>query len=162
MLKKEKRYDRARHCLMVMAVFSAVNVVLTLIGSEKYFLFSGFAVYIQAVFCRTAYEATGNVGHLAIGAVSAALVIALYVLCWIMSRGKRGWLLAGLTLVVLDAVALLYCCMAFAAWNDFLLDLVFHALILLEMVVGAASVSEEPLFEKKREPIDTWNRRRKF
>ena len=162
MLRKENRYERGRHCLLVVALFSAVNAALTLAGAEQYFLFSGFAVYVQSIFCRSAYEETGAVGHLIIGIASAVLVIGLLCLCWAMARTKKGWILAGLALMVLDTLVLLYCCVVFDAWSDCLLDFIFHGLILLEMTVGAASVADGPLFERRKENIDTWNRRRKY
>lgn len=162
MLRKEKRYDRGRHCLLVVAAFSALNAVLTLIGSGQYFLFSGFTVYIQCLFCRSAYEETGAVGHLLIGIAAAVLIIGLTLLCWALARDKRGWILGGLGLMVLDTLALLYCCALFNAWKDFLLDFIFHGLILLEMTIGAASVAEGPLFERRTDRIDTWNRRKKY
>ena len=162
MLKKEKRYDRGRHCLLVAAVFTAVNTALTLMGRGSHFLFSVFAPYIQSMTCRNIYEETGDSIHLIVGAASALLVIALVALCWIMAEKKKGWLLVGLVLMVLDTLDLLYFCVVFDGWDFFLLDFVFHGLILIEMTVSAFAAADGPVFERKHEPIDTWNRPRKY
>lgn len=162
MLKKEKRYDRGRHCLLVAAVFTAANAALALAGRGNHILFSVFAPYIQSVTCRSIYEETGEALHLIIGAASALLVIALVALCWTMAEKKKGWLLAGLVLMAVDTLDLLYFCTVFDGWDFFLLDFVFHGIILLEMTIGAFAAADGPVFESKHEPIDTWNRRRKY
>ena len=162
MLKKEKRYDRGRHCLLVAAVMTVVNAALTLMGRETHLLFSVFAPYIQSLFCRSAFEATGAVSHLVIGTASALLVVALIVLCWLMAEKKKGWLLAGLVLMAVDTLDMLYFCVVFDGWDFFLLDFVFHGLILIEMTVSAFAAADGPVFERKHEPIDTWNRPRKY
>ena len=89
-------YKAARGNLLAMLVLTAVNTLLALTGSDRYYLFTDFAAYIWAVFARGFYDFTGEAKWLVLGAAGAVLVMAVYFLCWLLSKKRRGWLTAAL------------------------------------------------------------------
>ena len=89
-------YKTARGNLLAMLVLTAVNTLLALTGSDRYYLFTDFAAYIWAVFARGFYDFTGEAKWLVLGAAGAVLVMAVYFLCWLLSKKRRGWLTAAL------------------------------------------------------------------
>ena len=99
-------YKAARGNLLAMLVLTAVNTLLALTGSDRYYLFTDFAAYIWAVFARGFYDFTGEAKWLVLGAAGAVLVMAVYFLCWLLSKKRRGWLTAALVLFSVDTAAL--------------------------------------------------------
>ena len=89
-------YKAARGNLLAMLVLTAVNTLLALTGSDRYYLFTDFAAYIWAAFARGFYDFTGEAKWLVLGAAGAVLVMAVYFLCWLLSKKRRGWLTAAL------------------------------------------------------------------
>ena len=65
-------YKTARGNLLAMLVLTAVNTLLALTGSDRYYLFTDFAAYIWAVFARGFYDFTGEAKWLVLGAAGAA------------------------------------------------------------------------------------------
>ena len=66
-------YKAARGNLLAMLVLTAVNTLLALTGSDRYYLFTDFAAYIWAVFARGFYDFTGEAKWLVLGAAGAVL-----------------------------------------------------------------------------------------
>ena len=82
-------YKTARGNLLAMLVLTAVNTLLALTGSDRYYLFTDFAAYIWAVFARGFYDFTGEAKWLVLGAAGAVLVMAVYFLCWLLSKKRQ-------------------------------------------------------------------------
>ena len=139
-------YKAARGNLLAMLVLTAVNTLLALTGSDRYYLFTDFAAYIWAVFARGFYDFTGEAKWLVLGAAGAVLVMAVYFLCWLLSKKRRGWLTAALVLFSVDTAALVAGLVtAFEASS--ILDVVFHGLLLWYLAMGGRrgrEAMEEP------------------
>lgn len=139
-------YKAARGNLLAMLVLTAVNTLLALTGSDRYYLFTDFAAYIWAVFARGFYDFTGEAKWLVLGAAGAVLVMAVYFLCWLLSKKRRGWLTAALVLFSVDTAALVAGLVtAFEASS--ILDVVFHGLLLWYLAMGVRrgrEAMEEP------------------
>ena len=128
-------YKAARGNLLAMLVLTAVNTLLALTGSDRYYLFTDFAAYIWAAFARGFYDFTGEAKWLVLGAAGAVLVMAVYFLCWLLSKKRRGWLTAALVLFSVDTAALVAGLVtAFEASS--ILDVVFHGLLLWYLAMG--------------------------
>lgn len=139
-------YKTARGNLLAMLILTAVNTLLALTGSDRYYLFTDFAAYIWAVFARGFYDFTGEAKWLVLGAAGAVLVMAVYFLCWLLSKKRRGWLTAALVLFSVDTAALVAGLVtAFEASS--ILDVVFHGLLLWYLAMGVRrgrEAMEEP------------------
>ena len=97
-MKEVKRYKAARMNLIVMLAFTLCNVGLGLYGSDRYYLFSNTLSYVFAIYGRAYYEALGDKIDLLVGGGLAVLVLVPYLLCWIFSKKRRGWMIAALVL----------------------------------------------------------------
>ena len=148
-------YKTARGNLLAMLVLTAVNTLLALTGSDRYYLFTDFAAYIWAVFARGFYDFTGEAKWLVLGAAGAVLVMAVYFLCWLLSKKRRGWLTAALVLFIVDTVALVV--IAFALYDSpmgQLVDFLLHIWAIVELVLavrGSRKLKELPPTEEPRD-----------
>ena len=102
----QQLYQAARGNLLLMLIFSAVNVAFAAFGVDIYFLFSDYLAYMLALTGRVFLEYTDEGLYLAVGLASAVLVLVPYLLCWIFSKKRRGWMIAALVLFAVDTGAL--------------------------------------------------------
>lgn len=145
----QRRYDAARHNLLLVIIFSVINCLL--VSTDTYFLFSGF---IPLLLVNSAYmlladpytffgidptvneflpEALESFNTAAIVLIAVTVVvILLYFLCWIFSKKRVGWLVAALVLFSIDCVAMVY----FGLDVTMVLDILFHALVMYYLISG--------------------------
>ena len=143
----ESKYNSARMNLLLVLAFTAVNIILLLTGSYTYFLFSAsipyFLVDMGMLLCGK-YPPEVYVGELAgmeflpvavlvILTIIAVLILAAYVLCWVFSKKKVGWLMAALVLFVIDTVGMF---VIYGISFDSIIDILFHAWVIWYLVSG--------------------------
>lgn len=145
----EMKYNSARANLLLLLAFTVINIILVLFGANTYFLFSASIpysiVYLGAFFCgklpAEQYEGTELTeadffpsSVLVVMAVIAAVILALYFLCWLFSKQhKVGWLIFALVLFVLDTVMMfLFSGISF----DSIFDILIHAWVLYYLIAG--------------------------
>lgn len=142
-----RHYHMARHSMLLVIAFTAINIVMLLSGSFTYFLFSATIPYFivdmgmllagkyPAEMYPEGWElpALGG-GFLAVMVVLAFLVIALYFLCWLLSKKQRvAFLIGALVLFTVDTIALF---VLYGIDATMLVDYIFHALFLFELGRG--------------------------
>lgn len=137
-MRGKDRYQAARTNLLLMMVFSLVNVAMGLLDSDTYFLFSNTLAYLAAVFGRSFYETVSDPMFLVLGAAAAVLVLIPYLLCWIFSKKKTGWMIAALVLFSLDTVFLVLFYLPYFEL-PLLLDVGFHIWVLVCLILGLRS-----------------------
>ena len=120
-----KQIAGGRYSLLLILIFTVVNLVLLLVDSDRYFLFSASVPYYFTAFGIGMDSAlSGGIGTFTITAlVISLLILAVYLLCWILSKKRTGWLTAALVLFCVDTVGLLFLSYIFKTSNllDFLL-----------------------------------------
>lgn len=130
-------YSGGRSTLLAVILFTLVNLVMMLLELGSYFLFSASIPYYLTLF-GVIFDAYGEGSTYTVTALAISAVILLaYLGCWFFSKGKSGWLTAATVFFALDTAALVY--IAFFVVGDVtacLLDLVFHALVLYQMIRG--------------------------
>ena len=125
------KYNSARSNLLLVVAFSLVNLVLTVVQADLYFLFSATFPWVAAVFGQAFAEELGAPVFLVVGIVLAVISIGLYFLCWLLSKKNYGWMIAATILFGLDCILLLFFLSA-----DMVVDLVFHALVMYYLISG--------------------------
>lgn len=85
---------------------------------------------------RVFLEYTDEVLYLAVGLASAVLVLVPYLLCWIFSKKRRGWMIAALVLFAVDTGALVVDTLGSDDVLYNLPDLLFHIWVLVYLVLG--------------------------
>jgi len=148
----EKKFQSARGNMIMMTALSAINIVLALTSAGS-FSFSAFMPLAAIGFGQGAAEETGDNVLLYAGIVIAVLIIAFYLVCWLVSKKTQGMMLAALIAFSLDtAVFLLFSGFFLLEGFDFgfLLDVVFHIWALACLISGVSAWAKL----KKLPPVD--------
>ena len=149
----QNKYNICRANLLLVMIFSIVNMVLPAVGSQSYFLFSAFVPFFLAYLGADAtgmfsdeyyatYYAPGefealDISFLIVMMAIALVIVALYFLCWIMSKKHGiGWIITALVLFGLDTI-LMFLIQGVAI--DAILDIVFHGWVIYYLIVGIVS-----------------------
>lgn len=144
--RMESWYGQARHNILLVLLFTAVNIVLLLVNSDTYFLFSAYIPYMivsMGMFMcgRFPAEYYGDLSEykffdtsvLTIAVVLAAVLCALYLLCWLLSKKGRGvWMIIALVLFCLDTVLMLLG----GIGSESISDLIFHGWVIISLSLG--------------------------
>lgn len=126
--------------LFVIGAFSVLNILMYMLESDSYFLFTAYFPYVCGImgadFLMGWYGAPIDKGMGTFLLSIAAFIIILYFVLWFFARKKVGWLVAGLVLFSLDTLYMVYE-MAISgdpAW--FVMDCIIHAVAIAELSVG--------------------------
>jgi hypothetical protein len=115
----ENRYKVARMNLLFAILFTLINVVSLFTNGGSYFLFSAYVPYLLVLlgadWCGMMpaewYEGVTDIEFLdpsvfVVLAVVAAVILALYALCFFMSKKyKSGWFIFALIMFSIDTAA---------------------------------------------------------
>lgn len=125
------KYNTARSNLLLVVAFTTINLVLTVLESDMYFLFSAAVpLFITALGAEIATLLSTEVPYI-ISIVAAVAMIGIYLICYFLSKNKRGWMIAALVLFALDCGFLLLNISV-----DVIVDLLFHAWVMYYLIVG--------------------------
>jgi len=138
-----RRYNTARSALVFVIAMTVVNFILYLAGSDRYYICSVFLAY-------TLFEPT------LLGIVLPLLILAPYVLAYIFSKKKSGWLIAALVLYILDTLFVLLMALLFFSVSEKLgvfnagVELLVHVVVVVLLILGLkgrkiATMSDEEL-----------------
>lgn len=130
-----------RHSLLLILGFTVVNLVMVLLDSGTYFLFSASVPYYLTLFSKGidngfvdgAWPENGPYTIAAL--IVSAVILVLFLVCWLLSKKRPGWLVPALVLFVVDTLALLWC--TFNLLNDSagnIMDFVFHFWAIWELI----------------------------
>lgn len=143
----QQQYRSARGNLLLMLIFTLVNIVLLVAGSDTMFLFSATVPYLAISF--------GIIGEqpifLGICVCIAVVALVLYGLCWLLSKNNRGWMIFALVLFIIDTLALLGFYMLAEDFSG-ILDIAIHAWVLYYLVVGI--IADKKLRDLPLEEVD--------
>lgn len=146
----ESKYGGSRHNLLLVVVFTLINIVLLVTNSNTYFLFSAYLPYLAAdlgmLMCGL-YPAevyggsTAGMEFLGKGFLAAmlgfgAVILILYLLSWIFSKKRVGWLIFALVFFSIDTAVLL---LLNGISSDIIVDIVFHGWVIFSLGNGIAS-----------------------
>jgi len=129
----ENKMKSARHSLLLVLIFTVVNLVLLMADGNTYFLFSASVPFYLTVFGIGMDAGAGGSVFTTTALVISAIILAAYLLCWIFSKKKVGWYVAALVLFIIDTVLLVLLALAFETLADSIMDLVFHGWVVLEL-----------------------------
>ena len=129
----EQKIKAGRHTLILLVILTAWNIYSLLEGQGEYLLFSAAVPYYLTLF---GFSMDGGVParFTMIALALAAVILTLYLLCWGLSQKRRGWLVAGLVLVIFDTLVMLALQLLPGAFQ--IVDLFFHAIAIGELVIA--------------------------
>ena len=154
----EQKYNSTRVNLLLIVILTAVNIVLYFTGSETMMLFSASGPYYAVIFGSAMPLPILSIPCYAV----AGICLLVYLLSWIFSKKRSGWLVVALVFFVLDTIAML----GLYIWaQDFsgILDIALHAYILYSLFVGVSTGKQlknlppeenVAVVEEVRQPVD--------
>jgi hypothetical protein len=149
----ENRLKGSKMSLLLLVIFTAVNIVLLISQSSTYFLFSATVPYVLVdlgLYWTGMYppeyyadiinpefmDSTVFVFMLSI----ALLIIVFYFLCWLLSKnGRKGWFIAAIVFFSIDTLALFY---FYGVNTDMIMDIIFHVWVIVELAMGIHATAE--------------------
>ena len=139
-LRQMSKFDKARHNLLLVVIFSTINLILYVAEVDYYLLFSATAPMLSyGVGWDLAYEFHDD-NFLVAGLVIAAVIILLYLACWALAKRRRGFIIAAFVLFMFDCLIYAYLLVDILSYGEFvaseLIDIVFHIWILIAMISG--------------------------
>lgn len=144
----EQKYRSSRMNLLLVVVFTAINLLLLVTNSNSYFLFSAFIPYfitsIGMLLCGRFPEefyADGledmpflDNSFFVILLVISAVLTLLYLLAWFMSSKKRvGWIIFALVFFGIDTLGMLF---INGISLESIIDILFHAWVIYYLILG--------------------------
>jgi cbb3-type cytochrome oxidase subunit 3 len=136
------KFDRSRNSLLLVVIFSAVNLVLAVFDSGIRLLYS--ATIPEELFWlgqEFSYE-TSNPVFVVLGIVLALAVILFYLACWHFSERKRVLIVVALVAFSLDTIVLFYNLFTYEPDVSFLIDVAFQGWIMFSLITGAMAWSK--------------------
>lgn len=144
----ENRFNSARRSLLMVVIFTVINLVLLVTNSNSYFVFSAFIPYFLTgmgmMLCgRFPVEYYGDEfltmeflppAVLTVTIAISVVIIALYLLAWFFCKNKKiGWLIFAFIAFAVDTIV-----MFLLSENlvSSILDILFHAWVLFDIGVA--------------------------
>ena len=147
----EGKYKSSRFNLLLVIIFTVINIVLLVTQSNRYFLFSATVPYFIAdlgmlyagmypeeFYFETGitplFDTTGFVFFLSV----AILILVFYLICFMQSKNKKvGWLIAALVFISIDTAM----CLLLYGFEG-ILDIVFHGWVIFDIASGIKAYSD--------------------
>ncbi len=130
----KEKYASGRANLLLMIVFTVINIVLLLVNADVMFIFSATVPYYAVVF-GYAFEIPTLV---AIGIVFAAIILAVYLACWFFSKKHYGWMIAAVVLFAIDTVFMALLFVLFSELSG-IIDALGHIWVMYYLIIGVVS-----------------------
>ena len=147
----ERKVSTGRATLLMILLFTLVNLVFLMADFGTYFLFSASVPYYLTVFCLL-MEGWNPAGPMVLAAlVVSAVILAVYLMCWILSKKGSGWMITATVLFILDTVALIpasFLLLEKPMGN--MMDLVFHIWAIVELIQAAVSARKLKTLEQQQ------------
>ncbi len=146
----ESKYNKSIGNLLLVAVFTLINIVLLLIKADTYFLFSAFIPYFAVdygmFFCgmypEEFYYDMGEIefldsSFLIFTVAAAGVMLLLYMLSWYFAKKKKLWALVGaLIFFTIDTLAM-FLISGFSL--DSILDIIFHIWVIAYLIIAIST-----------------------
>lgn len=144
----EEKYRNLRNNLLLVVVFTLINIILLITQSNKYFLFSAYIPYaivdIGMLVCgmypdefygeNFSKADTISPSMFAVFLAIALIMVILYLVSWIFSKkNKVGWMIFALAFFSVDTVLMLA---IYGIQLDILIDILFHLWVIISLVIG--------------------------
>lgn len=167
----EAKYANSRHNILLVVIFSVINMALLLTNADTYFLFSAYVPYlltdIGMLMCGmypeefyvgelSAMEFLGK-GFLGVMLAIAGVILLLYLLSWIFCKKNRvGWMIFALVFFAIDTALLL---LLNGIVLEMAVDYLIHAWVIISLAKGisayykAKKLPEDPVSEQIEEVV---------
>ena len=139
---KQQQVASARSSLMLVLILTLVNVGMILANSDMFFLLSAFVPYVLVIYGRS-MDAGVFGSNTAVSLVIAGVIVAVLLLCWLLSKKKPLFMTISAVLLVLDTVALVY--FAFVMMDNptsQIVNIGLHIFVVYSLIQGSIQSSK--------------------
>ena len=147
-------YKKIRSMFLTIAIFSIVNL-FAITFSDRYFIFSSYFTQLIAYVGAEFYIEFNQEIIVLIGFVGLGIVSVIpYVLCFILSKKRIGWQIAGLALFAIDSLLFLidFVSLLSEGYYGGITDLIVRIVIIAMLVCGTIGGFKERREQQKQEP----------
>ena len=147
--KFKLRINIARGSTLFFAIMTLTNFFIVLIGKTFYLPYSSFiSVYSLALAFYNGEDAADINFDLKIPAyVVTILVIVFLILCYLLSKKRKNWLLAATVFAVVDGAAVLFVTISQGYSALYLLDILMHGIMIFYGIRGVTAYAKIGNFE---------------
>ena len=133
----ERKINSARSSLLFIVILSIVNIFA--ISGGSYFLFSA---YLPQVFIALAVY--GDPSLLMPMIVLSVIYVFPYLLCFIFSKKRKGWMIAALVLFIIDSIFFVIDVLPLFMLGDvsFIMDAIIRVYALVSLITGVTAYSK--------------------
>ena len=127
-----QKYRTARMNLLAAIIFTVVNIILALTGSDVMFLFSMTVPYMMTL------AALANPGTIIVPILAILIVgiLAVYVVCWFFSGKRYEWIWGAIVLFALDTLYMIYFYFHVGIMGEAMIDIAFHIYVMVFLVMA--------------------------
>lgn len=150
---QENLVKTARYNLLVLIIFTVLNLVMILVQSDTYFLFSATIPYYLTCFGYMFDHYTVGTYALTGMVVSLPFVLA-YVACWLLCKRDSRWYTVALVLFAVDCLALLGLLIMTGNFGGALFDILIHGWIVVSLVKAISAAKKLQAMESTPELSD--------
>ena len=156
----QKQVSGGQYALLLIVIFTAINLVFLMLDVDRYFLFSASVPYYLVMIGKGVENgfvdgAWSENGPLTItGLVIALVILAVYLLCWLLSKKKGGWLTAAMVLFIVDSVILVV--LTFALYDNPMvnaMDFLLHIWAIVELVQAVKANKKLKIMPAEGAPV---------
>ncbi len=162
------RYNKSIANLLLVVIFSAINIVMLATNSGSYFLFSAiipyyivdYGMFWSGMYPAEEYAAIPEIelmdSSFFIFTIAIAVVMILaYLVCWLIARKKKvGALIFALVFFFIDTVGLFY---LYGFSSDLIMDIVFHGWVIVSLIIGIVSYFKAKNTETEASQLNEFN-----
>ena len=127
----ENKYKIARTNLLLMLIFTVLNILLLFTESDMMWLFSATIPYYAAIFGIISED----MAFLIVNLVIAGICLLAYLICWIFSKKHYGFMIAALVMFALDTLVLVGLGLLDGQFSG-VVDVACHAWVLYYLIIG--------------------------
>lgn len=131
-----KYYNTARTDLLIIILFTVLNIVLLLFKSQTIMIFSACAPYIAVIMGFMLNEGTDDIyieSGVEIGITIAIFILAVYFVCWLKSKNNYKWLSFAAFLFIVDTI------ITIMIYYGNIIDIAVHCIALYFLTLGVIS-----------------------
>lgn len=133
----EAKFNGARMNLIIITLFTVLNIFMIIFGTDMIMLFSASVPYYTAGFGKIFAAELGIPALYYVSIAMAFLLCLPYFLCWIFSKKHFGWMITALICFAVDSLVLMgFVMLGFVDIRSMLLDIVFHAWVMYYLILG--------------------------
>lgn len=149
----EQKYASARSNLLLMLIFTVINIVLFFAGSGTMMLFSATIPYFSVIFGQAFAEVWEMNLFLTVGIIIAVISLALYLLCWIFSKKHFGWMIGALVFFIMDTLVMGAMYLFVLQDASGILDVLVHVWVLYYLIIGVSNGSKLKHLPEEDAPV---------